>query len=59
MQMLQQQQAQMQAQAAPADASPDTIARGGMPPSVPEVPTPALGAMEGGAGFPMPEPGEG
>ena len=56
--MQDQQQAGMQAQAAVGESqAPDTIATGGMPPSVPAVPTPAMGAMEGGAGHPMPERG--
>jgi len=52
-----QQQAGAQAQDMANEQMPDTLASGGMPPSVPEVPTPAIGAMEGGAGFPMPERG--
>lgn len=35
----------------------DTIATGGMPEGVPEIPTEAQGGMVGGAGFPTPSPG--
>ena len=55
----QQEMAEMQVQASEmaAEGGPqDTIATGGMPEGVSEVPVGAMGAMAGGAGSPTPEP---
>tara|TARA_R110000824_G_scaffold163273_4_gene339032 strand:- start:372 stop:938 length:567 start_codon:yes stop_codon:yes gene_type:complete len=61
MEMLQQQQSQVQAQDGAQDAMlpgmGDTIATGGMPPGVPDIPVEAQGGMAGGAGMATPEPG--
>jgi hypothetical protein len=61
-QMMQQQQMDIQGQKAmippvPKEGGADNMAAGGAPPGVEEVPTPSFGAMEGGAGYPLPSPG--
>lgn len=68
LQAQQEQQARMQQQEAaglqaatpppPGEGGGDTMATGGTPPGVAGVPTPSFGAMEGGAGYPLPSPGE-
>ena len=60
MAMMQQQQQQNQAKDQAIDALPgagDTIATGGKPPGVPDIPVEAQGGMAGGAGMATPEPG--
>jgi hypothetical protein len=60
LQMQQQQIGAMQAgtPTPPEAGGADTIATGATPPGVSGVPTPSFGAMEGGAGYPLPSPGE-